>query len=237
MKANVPTDSPPPLFSMSPLGNLVLSPAPSIPLRRSELLSAVPGTKRSGAATFLAKAEITDPHVTARVSRSKSWKYRSLAEFYLSVGRPFVGGRLSEPETEVVARMAEHDLTAMLPGQCFQNAFLVAYTIHDLHYCEGLAIRRSELVQHAWLSLNNKPIDPTWYEDGDWPPTQSLSKLIRRIESNIATRDYYGIAIPLVYLQNLIGGDGIVRPLAEGIAQNFAPLRRGLAPCFPGWNQ
>ena len=85
--------------------------------------------------------------------------------FVLEHGQYFQSQLLEIHELEIIQHVQWNSLP---PKQCYRNAQCLALKLyvtdhpHNVHYVEGfVSVDNSILIQHAWLSINNKLVDPT----------------------------------------------------------------------------
>ncbi|ONF73960.1 hypothetical protein [Amycolatopsis keratiniphila] len=89
---------------------------------------------------------------TAHDSAAAGWRYHSVAELLLDVGRLFT------PQALPAADLGEM-------GRCYLNATLYATDHPAVFYAEGLAVRAGCLGisdEHAWCAAGAAALDPTW---------------------------------------------------------------------------
>lgn len=112
----------------------------------------------------------------AAIYPKTEWKYGSVAEYILTLGREYTFAPLP-PDVE---RKAEKE--------CFYNAALLALGRPDLIYVEGYGMAKGcpLPVLHAWCTLDGKTvIDPTWEEGVEYygvpMETRYLYKRLHRL--------------------------------------------------------
>lgn len=188
----------------------------------------IPTSKRRSATAFLRQAHAAEQYVFCKVSAAHTWHYHSMAEFYLAEGKYFRSEPLTESEVDVVRRLKGMDLDYLRHGHCYRNATLVARHVPGLDYAEGLALTNGYICPHAWLTLNGKPLDPTWQIDPTDGPTRRLDRVLRRVDHNRQHSRYFGIVVPMKTLMRHVVTTGRYSPIAEGTGLNYWPLRRGV---------
>jgi hypothetical protein len=94
-----------------------------------------------------------------------SWRYASAEDFLLEKGKGYASAALTPGELRVLKDALDAYGGQCRQQRCFYNSALVALAdpSHELRYTEGYTIsaRAPIPIQHAWLTLNNKVIDPT----------------------------------------------------------------------------
>ena len=112
--------------------------------------------------------------------------------------------------------------------ECYMNAVNIASYSRKkpFTYCEGYAVGTLIPVQHAWVSLNGKPIDVTWPIDfKKLRPPKGIGKIAERVFFNQQNGSYFGIEVPLKVLTKHILEREVYCPIAEG--EDFKLLREG----------
>lgn len=160
---------------------------------------------------------------------TKDWKYQSAEGFYLAEGQAY-SGALTDDEINFLLEVFKEVSKAWKTKECYGNAALLSWASegkrHSLIYCEGMAMNRLFPVQHAWVSLNGKPVDVTWRIDEDDKPTRMPKKILRRVLANLDGH-YWGVAVPTEVLTKHIAANEVYCPIVEGVGYSYDLLRTG----------
>ena len=125
-------------------------------------MSASQATKGTGPAdrTLRDHLQSMDEAMTA----GQSLRTLSLHQYINRNGREFTSAPLTPEELETISRI---DFRDCRPRDCYRNCQMAAITLPVpegtvLRYVEGFFARQWSIgIDHAWLSLNGKLIDPT----------------------------------------------------------------------------
>lgn len=117
---------------------------------------------------------------------------------YLRIGKWFSNEPLSDDErAELRYKLA--NVHAFKPGECYMNAGKIALEVGSgLSFVEGYAAGFWP-VPHAWIEYRGRAIDVTW--PTRWTarrnkPAYRIETIMQRVEHNIKTCSYLGVAIP-----------------------------------------
>ena len=132
----------------------------------------------------------------------EGYKYGSQHEFLLAEGREFEQGEFTSDEIETIRSVIENMSSAFRVKECYRNAYLLAEMgeKEGFMYAEGMAAGPIP-VDHAWVTLNGKPVDPTWRDIKDKRRDTNPKAILDRIIKNAAKEQYFGIAAPLKYVR------------------------------------
>ncbi len=113
-------------------------------------------------------------------------------------GDPFPTDPLTDDERAVLLKLFKHLPFVSIIKQCFRNSTLLAQHARmlevPLHYAEGKCASLIP-IDHAWCSLNGKPIDITLRELNEGN-IRKPEKLLARVERNLAENAYWGYEVP-----------------------------------------
>ena len=98
------------------------------------------------------------------ITASGSHNGISLHQYVARHGKPFESTELTAEEEALISQI---DFRNCQPRQCYRNCQMAALTLplppgHTLRYAEGFfAMNWNIGIEHAWLTLNGKLVDPT----------------------------------------------------------------------------
>ena len=106
------------------------------------------------------------------ITASGANRQTNLHQYVARHGRGFLSAVLTPDELELIHQI---EFQNCLPRQCYRNCQMAALTLplpdgHTLAYIEGFFSMSWNIgIEHAWLTLNGKLIDPTLRDDGGHP--------------------------------------------------------------------
>ena len=130
-------------------------------------------------------------HIVPHISRiAELAGPRTVQNYVLNHGRQFESAELTPAELDFISQIQWHSRP---PKQCFHNCQVEAMILPptqgiELHYVEGyFADELGFPIAHAWLSVNQKLVDPTLRVSPD------DGRVIGMIPQNW---EYYGVLLP-----------------------------------------
>ena len=157
---------------------------------------------------------------------SISPEYSSPSEYYLKNGSEFESQSLTSDEKEYLKLLP---IAECLKKMCYQNAqrLLLFFPPRgdkkkmQLQYIEGYATNGILPVQHAWLSLNGKVVDPTF------GPLDSLFRRKHRILGEFPPNfKYFGVVVSESHIREFIFNHQIWSSIVDDFMCNYPLLTK-----------
>jgi hypothetical protein len=166
----------------------------------------------------------------SKTAHRSGWKHDSMESFYLKEGRAFPDTPYT-PEEEAV-------LLAVFRGskpkikECYLNAQRLATSnMETLKYAEGYVFSEKVplAIHHAWVTINDKPVDVTLRGDVCNVTTSDPKKLLRRAKENLVRNAYYGVHFPAPVIIKVWHEEGTARPMVEPmVRESLKYLKEGM---------
>jgi hypothetical protein len=164
-----------------------------------------------------------------RINRPNQ-QYSCADDYILQNGHLFESVPLDDTEKQVFENVIWKENKRK---ECYYNAQRLALYLtldgENVEYCEGVAYDPKAVipVNHAWVSINGKVVDPTWGER-----IITKNKVIRRINRVIGIIpegwEYYGITIPTVDIWSYLADHQAHGSLIDDYECGW-PMLRGLS--------
>lgn len=142
--------------------------------------------------------------------KPEGFAFSSLDATYLHHCKPFSNEPYTDEEKATLLEQFSDMRFVAKQKQCYStSARLALYSGRHpdvpgpLGYADGKANGKFFPMAHAWAVINGKPVDIVWREssEGDY---RKPEKLLARAEYNLASNAYFGVEVPLLYLQGLL---------------------------------
>jgi len=166
--------------------------------------------------------------------KPKGWRFNSVEELLLKHGQTFSNDPYTSDEEEVILRLAA-TLGPCHEKECYLTALRGALeadmTSMEIHYAEGLAMAKGLPlpINHAFLVLNNKPVDLTWRRDYSvGHGYRSAKRLLERAKENLEDDVYIGIKIPTDHIRRQAFDTGQAAPILDDWERGYPLLQRGI---------